>query len=85
MLWDPVSAREEAAVDREVADQLIPALEFDQWIANQVGLDHQVDAVLTSIEWAVPLRIAVLALAKAEVRAKLRHPATFGSTIRRDC
>lgn len=78
MLWDPVTAREEAAVDSAVATDLLPADRFDAWIAAEVALDHQVDALLVSIEWAVPTRIAVLALAAAERRARLRHASSQG-------
>jgi nucleoid-associated protein YgaU len=82
VLWDVVSAREERRVDAEVARRLLPAAEFDAWIRGEVEAGHQVDALHVSIEWAVPTRIATIALEHAAQRARRsiddavsRHPA----------
>jgi hypothetical protein len=73
--WWAVEAREELIVDRGVARDLLPAVELDVWIRQRVEVGEQVDARLVSVEWAVPERIARIALEEAVARARVRAEA----------
>lgn len=64
--WAAVVARDELAVDRAVADELVPPECLDAWLAQ---IDTPVGAHDVAAEWEVSLRHAELALVAAVLRA----------------
>jgi len=56
--WDAVVARDEAAVDNEVARRLVPPDELAAWVAARVEMGECVMAWEIAEEWTVPERVA---------------------------
>ena len=56
--WDAVVARDEAAVDDEVARRLVPPDELAPWVAARVEMGDAVMAWEIAEEWTVPERVA---------------------------
>lgn len=67
-VWWAVEAREELVVDREVARDLVPTVEFDSWLDARVEEGDLVDAALVAEVWRVPERVAQVALELAAQR-----------------
>jgi hypothetical protein len=63
--WEAVVARDEAAVDAEVARRLCPLEELIPWAARRVAAGETVEAWQVAEEWGIPERIARLAIRAA--------------------
>lgn len=73
--WDAVVAREELAVDREVAAWLVPFDELARVVTRCASGEHPVTAELIATEFEVTPPIATLALAALrELRPGDRQP-----------
>ena len=61
--WDAVVAREELAVDREVASWLVPSRELARFVRGHASADLGITSAIVATEFEVTEPIAALALA----------------------
>lgn len=60
--WAPVVAKEEAAVNAEVARRLVPLDELEEWVRRRTESDITTTPFDVSVEWDTTEQLAELAM-----------------------